>query len=70
MNPRQGVLISMFVAMAIYLLANAQSSVINARVASLKQPTKVTAPTSGTSGGGTFGGGTSGSGTGGAGGGF
>jgi hypothetical protein len=69
MNARQGVLISMFVAVAIYLLANAQASVINQRVASLKQTPKVTTPPIVSNGGG-LGGGTSGTGTGGAGGAF
>lgn len=54
MNPRQGVLIAMFLSVAIYLLAYAQASVINQRVASLKQTPAVAPPSGGTSGGGTF----------------
>lgn len=66
MNPRQGVLISMFVSVAIFLLANAQASVINKRVADLKQtPSVPVTPPRNVGGGGTSGGG-----TGGAGGGF
>lgn len=40
MNPRQGVLISMFLGVAIYLLAKANPSVINKRVENLKQTPK------------------------------
>jgi 4-diphosphocytidyl-2C-methyl-D-erythritol kinase len=37
MNPRQSVLIAMFLSLAVYLLANAQASALSAKISTLKQ---------------------------------
>jgi hypothetical protein len=44
MNARQSVLIAMFLSVAVYLLANAQASVITSRITHLKQTPTVPRP--------------------------